>query len=154
MPESPQSHICEALQLLRFARPADAESRELIRAAEGRCWRAVNALREPAERPAWWFRVRRIVRRQSWGRGATRALAAVLALLLAGCVAPTAPADRCPSVPGLVIHYDTTVVGVDTILTPRDTVIYPVTFCHCRIVTDSLGRTAGFCSSLIPGGVP
>ena len=32
MPESPQSHICEALQLLRFARPADAESRELVRA--------------------------------------------------------------------------------------------------------------------------
>jgi len=119
----------------------------------------VNALREPAERPAWWFRVRRIVRRHSWGRGATRALAAVLALLLAGCVAPTAPADRCPSVPGLVIHYDTTVVGLDTTITPRDTVTYAVRFCDCTMLdaVDSTGKVVGrggICRSFFPGGAP
>jgi hypothetical protein len=57
--------------LLRFARrravelaiPADDELLELLRAAEGRCWRAVNALEGPPDAPKWWYRIRRIARR-------------------------------------------------------------------------------------------
>jgi hypothetical protein len=74
-PETAPGHLRNALALLDGAEarlvelnliPPDEELVGLLRAARGRVWQAVHLLEEPADRPAWWFRVRRLARRGGW----------------------------------------------------------------------------------------